>query len=128
MIKLLAFTQKYLYYNVGNNSVSLKSWKYCFQHRWGYELQNFPETVPPAPRLITVSYLPAYRMKRIALASSQGLALLAFFPYPLSCYQSLINGDIFISMIRRWSSNVLWFWAIHVPKSDPKNEFGSLCS
>ena len=31
MIKLPAFKQKYLYYNVGNIFSSVKSWKYCFQ-------------------------------------------------------------------------------------------------
>ena len=30
-IKLLAFNQRCLYYNVGNNFISVKSWKYCFQ-------------------------------------------------------------------------------------------------
>ena len=81
------------------------------KHKWGYKLQNFPEALPPAPK--PISYLPVYSMKQIALASSQGLVLLGFFPYALSFSQSLINADIyfFISMTRFWSSNVLWFEA-----------------
>ena len=78
------------------------------KHRWGYKLQNFPEAVLPVPK--PISYLPVYNMKRIALARSQGLTLLRFFPQALSFSQSLINADIFfISMITLWFSNVLWF-------------------
>ena len=40
--------------------------------------------------------LAIYSIKRIALASSQGLALLGFFPHAISFSQSLINNaDIF---------------------------------
>ena len=94
------------------------------KHRLAYKLQNFLEAVPPAPK--SINYLPVYSMKRIAFASSQGLALLGFFPYALLFSQSLTNADIFfISMTRLWSSKVLWFWATQIPKSDPKNEYGS---
>ena len=50
--------------------------------------------MPPNP----YSYLPVYIIKRIALASSQGLALLGFLPYTLSFSQSLINADIFLAI------------------------------
>ena len=48
------------------------------KHRWRYKLQNFPEAALPVPK--PISNLPVYSMKRIALASSQGFALLRFFP------------------------------------------------
>ena len=31
MIKLSVFKQRFLYHNVGNKFVSVKSWKYCFE-------------------------------------------------------------------------------------------------
>ena len=90
------------------------------KHRWANKLQNFPEAAPPAPK--PMSYLLVYSIKWVALGSSQGLVLLGFFPYALSFSQSLINADNFLvlSMKRLWSSNILWFWATWIPKSDPK--------
>ena len=88
MIQLSA--RKNVYYNIGHNFVSVKSWKYCFQtQRKVYELQNYSEASPPAPKLI--SYLPVYSMKRIALASRQGLALLVFFLYALIIFSIIVD-------------------------------------
>ena len=62
MTKLAAFNQKCLYYNVGNNFVSVESWKYCFQ-TWGYinckiflRLHRLPPN-PSAIYLFTVNEL-----------------------------------------------------------------------
>ena len=59
------------------------------KRRWGYILQHFCEVSPPAPK--PISYLPVYSMKRIALASSQGLALFGFFPYTLIIFPIIID-------------------------------------
>ena len=63
--------------------------------KWGYKLQNVPVVAVPLDSQ-TISYLFTYCMKRIVLASSQGLALLGFFPNAISFSQSLINTDIFL--------------------------------
>ena len=69
-------------------------------------------------------------MKRIALASSQGLVLLRFFPYAILFSQSLINAGIFFTSDLRscWSSDVPCFWETRMPKANPKKEYGPLCS
>ena len=54
-------------------------------------MQNFPVGL----RRLAPKSLVIYSMKRIALASSQGLALLGFFLYVLSFSQSLVNADDF---------------------------------
>ena len=96
MTKLAAFNQKCLYYNVGNNFVSVESWKYCFQ-TWGYKLQNFPEAAPPAPK--PISYWPIYS-KRIAVASSQVSLCLdsSHMHYRFLNHWSMLNADIFLSL------------------------------
>ena len=66
-----------LYQLRGGNIVS--------KHRWGYKLQNFLEAAPPVPK--PISHLPVCSVKRIALVSSRGFALLGFLPYALSFSQ-----------------------------------------
>ena len=93
-------------------------------------MQKFFWASLPAPT--SIRYLPVYSMKWITHSSSQGLYLLGFFPYPLIIFPIIITDHwsmlitFFISMLRLWSSNVLWFWATQIPKSDVKNEYGPL--
>ena len=101
-----------------------KIWKYCFENRLGYKLQNLTVAAPPSPNPITYFY----SMKRIALASSQDLGSLEFFPYALPFSQSLINTYIvFIAMIRLLTSNIFW---IYLSKTNTKiwfkNDYWSL--
>ena len=77
MIKLPVFKKECLSYNVGNNFVS----------ELGILFQNINDP------------LTIYSIKRIELASSQGLPLLGFFPYVILFSQSLINADIFLPVL-----------------------------
>ena len=77
--------------------------QFCLRIRAGITVPNINEGILHyrkcsccdccVTRRIT-SYL-FYSIKRILLVSSQGLALLEFFPHAILFFQSLINADIF---------------------------------
>ena len=92
-IKLSAFKQKCLYYNVGNNFISVRVGNTVSKHRWRYNCKIFLRLHRLASNPLAI-----YSMKRIALASSQALALLGFFPCALSFFQSLIKAKFFSSL------------------------------
>ena len=60
-------------------------------------MQNVPVVTVSLDPLLA-NYFHTASMKRIALASSQDLALLGFFPYAILFSQSLINADIFLPL------------------------------
>ena len=62
-------------------------------------MRNFSEALPPASK--PISYLPVYSMKQIALARSQGLALLGFFPHALMIFPIITD---------HWSMRIFFFY------------------
>ena len=66
------------------------------------------------------------------LAAKALICLLTFFPYVLIIFPITTDHkstpilSFFIFLISLWSSNILWFWATQIPKSDRKNGNGSL--
>ena len=82
-------------------------------------MQNVPVVVVPLVSQ-TISYLFTYCMKRIALASSQGLALLGFFPNAILFSQSLINTDIFLLYDDKRHDPQMFSLFPQIHKSDPK--------
>ena len=98
MIKLPVYKQKLSY-----NFVTIRQ-QFCISYELEILFPNINEGVncltflwlrcllPPNPLAIN-------SIKRIALSSSQVLALLEFFPYALSFSQSVINADIFLPLL-----------------------------
>ena len=95
------------------------------KYRWGYKLLAI-KAAPPAPKLNPLPLVSLqYETNRTCEAAKASLCLDSshmYYHFP----NNWLVQIFFISMIRLWSSNVLWFWATQIPKSDPKNE--CLCS
>ena len=92
MNKLPVFKKKWLYYNVVNNFVSLYEPKTLFRNTKegiNSKISLWLRDLPP---------IAIYCIKRIPLASSQGLAFLGIFPYAILFSQSLINKDITLTL------------------------------
>ena len=56
MIKLAVFEKKSLYWNVGNNFVSVEEPEILFPNKWWYKLQHVPAAVT-VPLDLLASYL-----------------------------------------------------------------------